>query len=38
MTPIYLRAVLAGKRTLDSVPEPWRSEVAALIEPSQGED
>ena len=35
MTPIYLRAVLAGKRTLESVPEPWRTEVKALLESDQ---
>ena len=31
MARIYLRAVLTGKRTLESVPEPWRTEVEALL-------
>ena len=31
MAKIYYRLVLAGERTLDSVPERWRQEVADLL-------
>lgn len=32
MARIYYRAVKAGKRTLDEVPERWRGEVRELLE------
>ena len=39
MAKIYARLVAEGARTLESVPERWRSEVAALLgiteEPAQ---
>lgn len=31
MARIYYRLVVAGERTLDSVPERWRQEVADLL-------
>lgn len=31
MARIYLRLVLSGERTLESVPERWRAEVEALL-------
>ena len=31
MARIYLRLVLSGERTLESVPERWRTEVEALL-------
>lgn len=31
MARIYARLVSEGARTLDSVPERWRAEVAALL-------
>lgn len=31
MAAIYARAVRAGKRTLESVPERWRAEVEKLL-------
>ena len=31
MAKIYCRLILAGERTLDSVPEQWRQEVADLL-------
>lgn len=31
MVKIYYRLVVAGERTLDSVPERWRQEVADLL-------
>lgn len=31
MAKIYLRLILAGKRTIESVPECWRQEVADLL-------
>lgn len=31
MAKIYYRLVVAGERTLDSVPERWRQEVADLL-------
>ena len=31
MAKIYYRLVLAGERTIDSVPERWRQEVADLL-------
>lgn len=35
MVRIYLRLVLSGERTLESVPERWRGEVEALLESDQ---
>lgn len=35
MARIYYRAVKAGKRTLESVPEKWRAEVAAILRESE---
>lgn len=32
MARIYLRLVLSGERTLESVPERWRGEVTALLD------
>ena len=32
MARIYLRLVLSGERTLESVPERWRAEVEALLD------
>ena len=32
MARIYLRLVLSGERTLESIPERWRGEVEALFE------
>ena len=32
MARIYLRMVLSGERTLESVPERWRAEVQALLD------
>lgn len=32
MAKIYYRAVKAGKRTLESVPERWREAVKALLD------
>ena len=31
MAKIYLRLILAGERTLESVSERWRQEVADLL-------
>lgn len=31
MARIYLRLVLSGERTLESVPERWRTEVEELL-------
>lgn len=31
MAKIYYRLILAGERTLESVPERWRQEVADLL-------
>lgn len=31
MAKIYYRLVVAGERTLDSVPERWRQEVADML-------
>ena len=31
MAKIYLRLVLDGERTLESVPERWRQEVADML-------
>jgi len=31
MAKIYYRLILDGERTLDSVPERWRQEVADLL-------
>ena len=31
MAKIYLRLILTGERTLESVPERWRQEVADLL-------
>ena len=35
MVRIYLRLVLSGERTLESIPDRWRSEVEALLESDQ---
>ena len=32
MARIYLRLVLSGERTIESVPERWRGEVQAILE------
>lgn len=32
MAKIYYNAVKAGRRTLESVPERWRAQVAAMLE------
>ena len=32
MARIYLRLILSGERTIESVPERWRGEVQALLE------
>lgn len=32
MAKIYYRAVMEGKRTLDSVPERWRDKVREMME------
>ena len=31
MVKIYYRLILAGERTLESVPERWRQEVADML-------
>lgn len=31
MAKIYLEAVRAGRRTLESVPKKWRDQVAAML-------
>ena len=31
MAKIYCRLILAGERTLESVPDRWRQEVADLL-------
>lgn len=31
MARIYLRLVLSGERTLESIPERWRGEVTTLL-------
>ena len=31
MARIYLRLVLSGERTLESIPERWRQEVADML-------
>ena len=38
MAKIYYKAVKAGKRTLDSVPERWRDEVKKLLDADTKED
>lgn len=38
MAKIYYKAVKAGKRTLDSVPERWRDAVAAMLEADKKDD
>ena len=35
MARIYARLVAEGTRTLESIPERWRSEVAALLSLAQ---
>ena len=35
MAKIYYRLVLSGERTLESIPERWRTEVQALMESNQ---
>lgn len=37
MARIYLRLVLSGERTLESVPERWRTEVRALLDVAEVE-
>ena len=32
MARIYLRLMLSGERTLESIPERWRGEVQALLD------
>ena len=32
MARIYLRLVLSGQRTLESIPDRWRAEVQALLD------
>lgn len=32
MAKIYYRAIKAGKRTLESVPERWRDEVSEMLQ------
>lgn len=32
MAKIYYRAIKAGKRTLESVPERWRDEVKKMLD------
>ena len=34
---IYYRAVKAGKRTLEDVPQRWREQVRELLEAEAGE-
>ena len=38
MARIYLRLVLSGERTLESVPERWRDEVTALLDVDRGKN
>ena len=38
MAKIYCKAVKAGKRTLDSVPERWRDEVKKLLDADTKEE
>lgn len=38
MAKIYYKAVKAGKRTLDSVPERWCDEVKKLLDADTKED
>ena len=38
MAKIYYKAVKAGKRTLDSVPERWHDEVKKLLDADEKED
>lgn len=38
MAKIYYKAVRAGKRTLDSVPERWRDEVKKLLDADTKEE
>lgn len=38
MAKIYYKAVKAGKRTLDSVPERWRDKVKKLLDADTKED
>lgn len=38
MAKIYYKAVKAGKRTLDSVPERWRDEVKKLLDADEKND
>ena len=35
MARIYLRLVMSGERTLESIPERWRTEVQALMESNE---
>ena len=35
MAKIYYRLVLSGERTLESIPERWRTEVQALMESNE---
>ena len=37
MAKIYYKAVKAGKRTLDSVPERWRDQVKKLLDADEKE-
>ena len=32
MARIYYRLVVAGERTLESIPDRWRAEVTALLD------
>lgn len=38
MARIYYRLVVAGERTLESVPERWRTEVQALLDAAESQD
>ena len=38
MARVYLRLVLSGERTLESVPERWRAEVQALLDAAESQD
>lgn len=38
MAAIYARAVRAGKRTLESVPEKWRDAVKALLDEDESDE
>ena len=37
MAKIYYRAVKAGKRTLEDVPQRWREQVREMLETKAGE-